>query len=262
MKNKLFIATCLLLLTGNLVSAQYITRFVKSGIIDFSKSTNVYALISREIALSKDENIFSAKAFEAYKKNHPQIQVSKSTLKFGDNKTLFTPIEAEEDNNMNNWFDMPMSQQFNTTYTDINTSTKLSQKKVFEETFLVKDSTAKIKWKITGETRDILGYTCRRANGLILDSIYVVAFYTDQIPVVGGPESFTGLPGMILQVALPHENVSWIATKVTDVTVPATTIVPPKKGKAVTREQFQATLKSAMKNWGVYAQAYLKSLQL
>ncbi len=157
---------------------------------------------------------------------------------------------------------MPMSQQFNTTYTDINTSTKLSQKKVFEETFLVKDSTAKIKWKITGETRDILGYTCRRANGLILDSIYVVAFYTDQIPVVGGPESFTGLPGMILQVALPHENVSWIATKVTDVTVPAATIVPPKKGKPVTKEQFQATLKSAMKNWGVYAQAYLKSLQL
>jgi len=32
-------------------------------------------------------------------------------------------------------------------------------------------------------------------------SIDVVAFYTDDIPVSGGPESFDGLTGMILQVA-------------------------------------------------------------
>ena len=31
--------------------------------------------------------------------------------------------------------------------------------------------------------------------------INVVAFYKDDIPVSGGPESFNGLPGMILQVA-------------------------------------------------------------
>jgi len=31
--------------------------------------------------------------------------------------------------------------------------------------------------------------------------INAVAFYTDDIPVSGGPESFNGLPGMILQVA-------------------------------------------------------------
>jgi GLPGLI family protein len=260
MKNKLFTATCLLLFSGNILFAQNNTHFVTSGIIEYDKTINMFALISRELALSNGNDIFGPKAFEAYKKNHPQIDIRKSTLVFGNNKTLFTPAPPVE--TPNNFFDMPMAQQNNTTYSDATTSTRISQKTVFEEKFLVKDSTSKIKWKITDETRDILGYTCRRANGLVLDSIYVVAFYTDQIATTGGPEAFTGLPGMILQVALPHENVSWLATKITDTSVPATTLVPPKKGKPVTGVEFKKTLKSAMKNWGAYAQGYLKELQL
>ncbi len=57
----------------------------------------------------------------------------------------------------------------------------------------MQDSTRKITWKITDEMREIAGFSCRRANAIMLDSIYVVAFYTDQIPVSGGPESFSGL---------------------------------------------------------------------
>jgi GLPGLI family protein len=254
---KILTITLLALLEMSSSFAQ--TRFINSGIIEYDKNVNMYALIKRE-AGSDDDNMWSKAAIEAYKKNHGQIRTLKSSLKFGANKTLFTPTEVEERRDY--YFDTPMAEQFNTTYTDMGTSTRISQKKVFEELFLVSDSTAKIKWKITGETRDILGYTCRRANGLVLDSIYVVAFYTDQIPVSGGPESFTGLPGMILQVALPHENVSWIATKVSDTTLPAAEIIPPKKGKPVTKKEFQAKLLPAMKNWGEYAQGYLKSLQL
>jgi GLPGLI family protein len=235
------------------------TRFVNSGVIEYDKNVNMYALIKRETS-NDDDNVWSKTAVEAYKKNHGQIKTLKSTLKFGDNKTLFTPLVVEERRDY--YFDTPMAEQFNITYTDIGGSSKLSQKKVFEELFLVADSTAKIKWKITGETRDILGYNCRRANGLVLDSIYVVAFFAEQIPVSGGPESFGGLPGMILQVALPHENVSWLATKITDTSLPAGEIVPPKKGKPITKKEFQAKLQTAMKNWGEYAQGYLKSLQL
>jgi GLPGLI family protein len=31
-----------------------------------------------------------------------------------------------------------------------------------------------------------------------MDSVFIVAFYTDQIVTSGGPESFNELPGMIL----------------------------------------------------------------
>ena len=94
------------------------------------------------------------------------------------------------------------------------------------------------------------GYPCRRANGLMMDSIYVVAFYTDQIPVSGGPESFAGLPGMILEVALPHENVIWRATKVNENTVPETAIIAPKKGKPLDNKGLLETLQSVFKNRG------------
>jgi GLPGLI family protein len=259
MKHILLKITCIALLINTNVTAQ--TRFVKSGTVEYNKSINMFALINKEMNdKNANQNIFAQKAADAYKKNKPQFMILKSTLTFGDNKTLFTPAPVAE-GGMNN-FSFPIAEQNKTTYTDLATDTRISQKKVFEETFLVKDSVSKIKWKITDETREILGYTCRRANGLVLDSIYVVAFYTDQIAVSGGPESFTGLPGMILQVALPHENVSWLATKVTDTTIPATTLVPPKKGKAVTGKEFTKTLNAALKNWGNYAQDYLKALQL
>ena len=135
-------------------------------------------------------------------------------------------------------------------------------KKVFGELFLVKDSTRKIKWKITDETREISGYNCRRANAIMMDSIYVVAFYTTDIPVSGGPESFNGLPGMILGVALPHENITWFATKVTDMTLAPNVVVSPKKGKPMDGKGFRDKMISAFKDWGSEAPLYSKVFSL
>lgn len=36
---------------------------------------------------------------------------------------------------------------------------------------------------------------------------------------------------MILGVALPHENIIWFATKVTEANIPQNEITPPLKGK-------------------------------
>ena len=126
----------------------------------------------------------------------------------------------------------------------------------------MKDSVRKINWKITTETREIAGYQCRRANALIMDSIYVVAFYTDQIPVSGGPESFGGLPGMILGLALPHENMTWFATKVTDRAVTPKELYIPVKGKPVDNKGLMNVLGKAFKNWGSEAQSNLKAFTL
>jgi len=91
----------------------------------------------------------------------------------------------------------------NVIYNDYKNETTISQKPVFEETFLVQDSLANIKWKLTADTRTIAGYDCRKAIGTLNDSITIFAFYTDELLVTGGPEGIHGLPGMILGVGIP-----------------------------------------------------------
>ncbi len=258
MKTATLSTIALLLLTNSLLFGQN-THFTTSGVIEYEKTVNMYALFRKSI--NKDNETFTKPAYEQYIKNKPQFKKLKSVLNFKDNKSLFTPVE-DEVGISGFWGEDAMIKQNNTTFTDLQNHTFITQKDVFEQTFLVKDSTRKIRWKITDETREIAGFTCRRANAIILDSVYVVAFYTDQIPVSGGPESFTGLPGLILGVALPHENITWFATKVTDITLDDKSILPPKKGKAVDNKQLQETLKAAMKDWGNYAQASLKAFSL
>jgi GLPGLI family protein len=235
-------------------------HFTTSGTIQYDKNINMFGVIKKEIGKNTDG--IWGQAFESYKKNNPQFKTLKSTLTFSKTRSLFNPIIPETTINNGFFGDNPMANQNNVIYTDFATNTSISQKKVFEETFLVKDSTRKIRWKITDETREIAGYTCRRANAIMMDSIYVVAFYTTEIPISGGPESFSGLPGMILGVALPHDNVTWFATKVTDMTPPENALNPPKKGKATDNKGLNATLKSVMKDWGDYGQSYLKAFLL
>ncbi len=246
MRTILIKATFLLLLTGNALFAQS-SKPVTSGIIEFDKNVNIYGLIKQQIGKTPDE--ITLKMVEQYKKAHPQFKTLKSTMTFTKEKALFTPIPSG-DNERIIGNDNPMATQSNIIFTDFLKEASVVQKTIYEDNFLIKDSLRKISWKITDETREIAGYHCRRANALILDTVYVVAFYTNEIPVSGGPESFTGLPGMILGVALPHENVTWFASKVTETPVQAAAIVPPKKGKTVTYKQLLETLKSAMKDWG------------
>jgi len=258
MKYTLITLICVLF-SGNNLLAQH-KHFTTSGTIEFERKVNTYAVIAKTI--NKDNDAFLVPAFDAYKKNQPQFKTFKSTLFFSDNKTLFTPIEGETMVNAGFFNYNPMFSQNNVIYTDFSNNISIAQKKVFDETLLVNDSVRRIKWKITDETREIAGYTCRRANGIMLDSIYVVAFYTVEITVSGGPESFSGLPGMILGVALPHENVSWFATKVNDITPAPNTVVPPKKGQLMDNKGFKAKLQTAFKGRESEVSFYVKAVSL
>jgi len=233
-------------------------RFPTEGVIEYEKKINMFAVIKRSI--DKDNESYMQQAYDQYKKSQPQFKTLKSSLAFSKERTLYTPDESSE--SMTGFFSgFPGISQPNTIFTDFSTGISTTQKKIYEETFLVRDSLRKIVWKITDETRDIAGYPCRRANALVLDSIYVVAFYTDKIPVSGGPESFSGLPGMIMGIALPHENMTWFATSVTEKPV-ASMIKAPLKGKATDLKGLIKTLQTALKEWGDYAKIAIKAYLL
>ena len=101
------------------------------------------------------------------------------------------------------------------------------------------------------------GSNAARLLGRIMDSVYVIAFYTDQIVTPGGPESFSGLPGMILGIAIPRINTTWFATKLEVAPLTAADIAPPAKGKKFTAVEFQKKLNEVMKDWGKYGKRKL-----
>lgn len=231
-------------------------HFVQNGVIEFEKKSNMHAIAKKKI--NKDNESWYGPAFDQLKKNTPQFKITKSILSFNQDKSLYKWITDEEPLS-NNWLARDVFADLrNITFTNFDTQSSITQKKVYEDTYLVKDSLRKINWKITDETRQIAGYECRRANAIIMDSVYVVAYYTNQIAVSGGPESFTGLPGMILGLALPHDNMTWFATKVTETTVPEKDLLPPAKGKPATNKSLVAVITGALKNYGPQALSELK----
>lgn len=145
----------------------------------------------------------------------------------------------------------------NVVYTDYKKGIAISQKPVFEETFLVEDSLLKIKWKITNDVRTIAGYDCRKAVGILNDSIAIFAFYSDELLINGGPEGIQGLPGMILGMGIPRLHATWFATKVEVFDVKMNKVVPATKGKKVTRSSMMITLDKLAKEWGTYGSKLL-----
>ena len=252
----------LLLLTVLTVSNIFSqNHFIENGVIEFEKKSNMYALISKKIK-GETESYYQL-AFEGYKKNHPQFKTAKSTLSFSKNKSLYKWDNTNEPTSNNSWIaDDAMANLKNVIATDLDTQTSITQKNVYDDLYLVKDSLRKIDWKITDETREIAGYECRRANAIIIDSVYVVAYYAIQIPFSGGPESFTGLPGTILGLALPHENITWFATKVTEIPVVEKDLAPPVKGKPTDNKELNKTLLEALKDWGKWARKTLQAYSL
>lgn len=238
------------LLVFTTVSSQN-ALFLNQGNITFQKTTNVLAILKENMG---DDNVWGAKMVEAYEKSsNPHSAVLTFNLAFNGNKTLYTPVETDA-------VKIPMMEFMlsaagnNTVYTDLDSAKSSSLKNIYDESFLVNDSLRKIRWKITDETRMIAGFQCRRANAIVMDSIYVVAFYTDLIPTSGGPESFTGLPGMILGLALPHKHMTWFASKVSaSPPVDPTTLVPPKgkrKTEIISRKALYERLNKRLKDWG------------
>jgi len=187
--------------------------------------------------------------YETFKAQMPEQAVNYYEFIGDTTKSLFREIK-EAAINPRSWYE-PIADK-NVVYNDYRSGRTMTQKPVYEETFLLDDSLLKIHWKLTADTRTIAGYDCRKAIGFIDDTLAVFAFYTDEILVNGGPEGIQGLPGMILGVGVPRLHTTWFATKVEVYGVNTGNIAPASKGKKVDRRKMITALDEVLKNWGKY----------
>lgn len=215
------------------------TQFFGKVKVEFEKNTNVHGLY-------KD---MEPEWYERIKERLPKTVISYHDFIGDSTKSIYKPgREVELDPKF--WY-RPVADK-NVVFTDFKTGKTVAQKPVYEETFLMEDSVSKIKWKLTADTRMIAGYECRKAIGILSDTIGIFAFYTDEIMISGGPEGIQGLPGMILGVGIPRLHATWFATKVDVFDINMNSVAPSTKGKKVSRATMMQALDKVLRQWGEY----------
>ena len=186
--------------------------FINSGRIVFERRVNTFAAM--EIFLKETKTVPADQLFsymQTYRSSSPQFWTDNFELYFDPAHTLYQPQDPNID--YSRTFVIPVAYK-NKVFNNLASKEAITVKQAFEKSFFVKDTVRNIHWKLTEETREIAGYQCRRANALLFDSIYVVAYYADEILPKGGPEAFNGLPGMILGLAIPHQHLTIFAKSV------------------------------------------------
>lgn len=201
----------ILLVLGINLKAQH-TIFLKSGKVTFERKINMFAVLP---SFLKDTRQISDEQLAAfmlqYKGSAPQFLVDSFNLFFDQSKTVYKSASTINAVSQVPMIPIPVTDRI---VSDLIEKKVLSNRQLLDKSFFIVDSIRSIRWKLTDEIREISGFQCRRANALLYDSIYVVAFFAEAIPTKGGPGIFNGLPGMILGVALPHQHISIFATKV------------------------------------------------
>jgi len=141
-----------------------------------------------------------------------------------------------------------------------------NQNDLFGKIFLIQDQLKKQEWQLGSETKNIGEYTCYNAtmkreievsssfteNGEVKEDtvpekkeITITAWYTPQIPVNNGPESYWGLPGLILEIN--DESQTIICSRIVMNPKDKMVIKEPEKGKQVTQEEFDRIMEKKMK---------------
>ena len=230
----------LIAVSAIILSASAQTQFITRGRIQYEKRLNQHKGIEDQA----ESNTWLQMMLKAY----PKLVNDVYELRFDENKSFYKLAKENNDNKYLMWGTKPT--ETDGVLQDLQTQTVSTQRDVFENTYVIKDSLRKLDWRITDETREIAGFECRKAVTKICDSVYVVAFYTDQIAVSSGPESFGGLPGMILGLAIPRLYTTWFATKLELVDPTPAQLNPPQKGKKVNWRELYGELKPAFKKWG------------
>lgn len=148
-------------------------------------------------------------------------------------------------------------------YKNIADQSFLREEEVMGKEFLIKDELEASEWELTDESKKIGNYTAQKATftrivdsqrfstGMtemenVKDTIRVTAWFTPEIPVSHGPESYFGLPGLILEVQNGGRTLICERIELNPSADPVK-IEQPKKGKVVNREEFRAMQEEGMK---------------
>lgn len=196
----------------------------------------------------------------------PKSRTDKFELTFGNNQSLWKSAEQEGDDDMisgggeGGGFQIRMvaAGGNDVVYCNFETSKTVERRELMDKTFIIDDSLRPLKWKMTGETKQILNHNCMKAtttrifnrpqmsmeNGKmerkeVKDTSVIIAWIASDIPVSAGPAEYQGqLPGLILEMDIANGRQVFKATSI-DEKADLAVIKEPTGKKKYTQEEFR-----------------------
>lgn len=201
----------------------------------------------------------------------PRSRTDNFELLFANNQSLWQqlPNADEEANSFGGGGGGGNIMRFNMGMDDIiylnfETAKRIDKRELNSKSYLVEDSIRKLSWKLTGETKTILGHAAQKAtaqrygkrpqmnmeNGVIkrqevADTSAIVAWFTTDIPVPAGPEFGGQLPGLILELDINKGRIAYKAVELSP-KVNTASIKEPKGGKHISAEEYQKESQKVM----------------
>ena len=211
----------------------------------------------------------------------PEFRTDKFELIFNESVSLFRSVVDDEapdpfanaggggGGGMRMNFRMPTAN----TYTDMAKQMQYEERAFFEKEFLIVDSLKQYKWKLSEETKTIAKQLCKKATTMITapqmrmrvsmgrggenntdttantprapKETELVVWYAENIPVSFGPDNYSGLPGVIMEI--DQDNGATVTTAVeVSAKYPKKELVAPSKGEKMNRAQFQENMQKLM----------------
>lgn len=228
--SKISLILCVLFCTFSL-GAQ---TMMSSGKITFERRTNL------EKRFENQENRGWMRG------NLKKPKTDEFELRFTDSTAIFVPILPEVPDERE-WATMQ-----NTTYQNLSSKVLIQQFSFWGTQVLMKDTVEEREWIITGSSREIAGYNCRQAMWEANDSTRIYAWYADELMSSVGPETFNGLPGVILGLGIEDGGVVYFAKKIERLEDPKIEkdIPTGKKKDWYTEEQLRGIIVERFSQWG------------
>ncbi|MFN4007806.1 MAG: GLPGLI family protein [Chitinophagaceae bacterium] len=215
--------------------------------------------------------------------NIPNERKAKQELLFNDSTSLYRDVIEDEPEAFEGGGNVRMfrfgggNTQF---YKNFNSLLLVEAREMFDRKYLINDTIKPQKWKPQpGETRIIAGHTCYKATLTITATemfgntrritlnngsqqpasdttvaktpapprtVEIEAWYAVDIPVPTGPDTYGGLPGLILGLYTNDGRLSIVATNVSLTANVHKDLKQPSKGKAMSRAAFVEELRKIM----------------
>ncbi|WP_149242790.1 GLPGLI family protein [Dyadobacter sp. 32] len=228
MKTKHYLLPFLLLISVSVWSQKM------EGTVTYEKTYRWTKLYARQTHLTNEEKdrmkmVWGDK--DEYKRD--------MVLYFNENQSYYTyPKEKESEGGWSG-----RDREFRI-YRNFETEKRTDIIEMLGKTFVIEDSLKTPKWKVMNKIREIGGYMCMMA--VTEDTIKnqkLTAWFADNISVSAGPELYSGLPGLILELEVNEGDIVVTAKKIELKPLTENINVPAKlKGKKIDNKKYDELL--------------------